>query len=430
MTDNPQANPNVDPVHAAEPAASVIGPGRTGSSDIKTTILNGVNYYVLTSLIVVLGVTFGHHFLPLSSTPNARKVELLGAYGNWDGGWYRKIVVNGYSYHPDRMSTVAFFPLYPCLAGILVELTGVTPEWALLIVSHLFLAATFVLMLAYFRQRFKSASPRLGELALLAFGLFPTTFFFRMAYTESLFVFLSLLVFIGMERRWALLELAILIGLATASRSVAVALIPCLILHVRERSPSTRVFVGRLCYLVPIACWGIWAYMAYQYVCFGEPLAFVKTQKNWSIRPPVPLEEKAIALLSLEPARAVFDPSSPCYCARREPQINSLFSLQLANPLYPLLTLVLVVTGKVKGWVNGKELLFSILLLLIPYVTRSYESCMGSNARYAAAIFPVYLSLGHLLGRLPGHSSSLLLALSGFLLGTYSALFAAWYLFY
>lgn len=430
MTDNPQSNPDGAPVSAAEPATDVISPARPLSGDIATLALDGVIYYVLTSLIVFLGVAFGHHFLKLSSHVNAKRVNLLGAFANWDGEWYTKIVMDGYSYDPNQMSSVAFFPLFPCLARILVELTGLKPEWALLTVSHLFLAATFVLMFAYIRQRFTSASPRLGELALLAFGLFPTTFFFRMAYTESLFVFLALLVFIGMERRWGLLEIAILIGLATASRSVAVALIPCLIIHVREQSPSTRVFLGRLCYLVPIACWGICAYMVYQFACFGEPFAFVKTQAHWSMRPAISLEEKAAALVSLEPLWSVYDPRSPCYCARREPQISSLFSLYLANPLYILLTFVLVITGKLKGWINGKELLFSVLLLLIPYVTRGYESCMASNARYAAGIFPVYLSLGHLLGRLPGHLSSLLLALSGFLLGAYSALFAAWYRFY
>ena len=71
--------------------------------------------------------------------------------------------------------------------------TGLPASWALILVSHLFLVAAFVLLAAYAQGRTREASEEWPTCAVLAFGLFPPTFFFRMVYTESLFLFLCLL---------------------------------------------------------------------------------------------------------------------------------------------------------------------------------------------------------------------------------------------
>jgi len=46
----------------------------------------------------------------------------------------------------------------------------------------------------------------------LALGLFPTTFFFRAAYSEALFLLLIVLVLYGLERAWPYLLIALIIG--------------------------------------------------------------------------------------------------------------------------------------------------------------------------------------------------------------------------
>lgn len=78
-------------------------------------------------------------------------------------------------------------------------------------------------------------------------------------------------------------------------------------------------------------------------------------------------------------------------------------------------------------WLNGYEIALCIGLLLIPYVTRSHEMCMGSMGRFAAVVFPLYLVLGRLLAKLPIPLAAALLGVSGLLMATYAALFAAWY---
>lgn len=388
----------------------------------------GLFFYYSTSLLVILGVLAGHDFMKPGVHAEEKGV-LLSAFANWDGRWYRQILEEGYSYDPSTSSTVAFFPAFPFIARGLTELTGCSANLALLLVAHVCLIACFVLMAAYTSARFRLADPQLASWITLALGLWPTTFFFRMAYSESSFLLVSLLAFHGMERNWSPMVLALVVGLATAVRPVGVALIPPLALHFWNRSAG-RMHVLRFATLLPLTLWGLLAYMVYQWLAFGEPLAFALTQENWRNRPAVSFIEKAGSLLALEPIWSVFDPSSPCYWHKIGQEGNPFFSLHLANPLYFLITVTLVSLGAWKRWLSAKEVVFAAGLLFIPYVTRSHEMCMGGMGRFAAVVFPQYLVMGQIFTRISAPIAAALLAICGFFLGCYSALFAAGYRFF
>ncbi len=147
-------------------------------------------------------------------------------------------------------------------------------------------------------------------MVVLVFAFFPTTFFFRMAYSESVFLFFSILAFYGMDRRWRLWQIAVLVGFATATRPVGVVLILPLVVDIYRR--AQRPWLAGL-WLMPLACWGLMAFMAYQWLEFGDALAFARTQADWHRRPPVPLITKVFDLTTMEPMRAVFDSDSPCW---------------------------------------------------------------------------------------------------------------------
>ncbi|MGH7128632.1 MAG: hypothetical protein ACREIV_08675, partial [Planctomycetaceae bacterium] len=80
-----------------------------------------------------------------------------------------------------------------------------------------------------------------------------------------------------------------------------------------------------------------------------------------------------------------------------------------------------------KRWLNGRELLLSALLLLIPYATMTYDNLMLSQPRFAAVVFPAYVVIGHLLCRSPRWAACLFLGVCGVLMGLYTVLFAAGY---
>lgn len=251
-----------------------------------------------------------------------------------------------------------------------------------------------------------------------------------MAYSESLFVFLVVLCLYGMESRWPLLLVAVLVGLATAARPVGLALLPPFVLHIRHRSASAQQFGLRIAWLLPLSLWGIAAYMGYLWLVFGEPLAFLKTQANWRVYRPSSLAEKATALATLKPVWGNFSPASLGYWLQHTVYPNPFASLSLMNPLFFVSALVLLFLGLRQRWLSSYETLLAGGLLLIPYVASSYEMHMAGMGRFVAAIFPLHLVLGQILARLRGPLAAGLLCVSACFLALYAALFAAWYQIY
>jgi hypothetical protein len=383
-------------------------------------------YYFLTSFVAVFGLVIGHGLL--IPCPDYTRSDLITSFFNWDGIWYLAVMMNGYSYDPTGPSSVAFFPAYPLLGRLVAGVSGLHPNWALLLVSHLCLAGTFIVMAAYVRQRYPDGPPWLAGYVLLALGLCPTTFFFRLAYTESLFLFLTILTLYGLERSWPLWLVASIIGLATATRLPGLCLLLPLVLQLWQRSGGLARFTMRLMWVTSLACWGLAGYLLYQYLAFGEPLAFATAHSHWRYRPPVPFSEKLWALVTLEPLCRVFDENcQACWKWHTHVYRMPLVSLAAANPVYFLLTCALIAWGACRRWLNSSEVLLAGALIAISYAGRGYEMCMLSMGRFMAVVFPAYLVLGNLFSRWPPPLVAAFLTASGALLLLYAALFAAGY---
>jgi Gpi18-like mannosyltransferase len=268
----------------------------------------------------------------------------------------------------------------------------------------------------------------------MALGIFPTTFFFRMGQSESLFLLTCVGAMYAMERQAHPLVTALIIGLGTATRPVGILLLGPFALHLwqqhRGKNPRTSLFrfVGGAAIWLPLSCWGIAAFMVFQYATFGDALGFFHTQQHCGQRPAAAYWEQWSRALVLEPIWSVYDPSSAAYWANRERAPgNPLGNLAFANPIYCVISAALVAVGWRKGWLNGRETLLAALLLAIPYLTHSHRNLMLSQGRFAAVAFPVYLVLGRLMACAPLPLVVVGCSLSGFLLITYAALFAAGY---
>lgn len=403
---------------APQPAAVSAEP--SWSAAVKT----GLAYYLTTSLVVLAGVLFGHSFVrPPSATADPLPDSVVETVTKrFDGKWYGLIAADGYTYDPARQSTVAFFPLYPLLVGATARATGLGVGTALLVVSHLNLAACFVLLARYCQVRTAPGKPVPTAAVLTAFGLLPPTFFFRMAYTESTFILLCLVVLYGVLRRWPLWALALGCGLATAARPVGVALVPLVLAQVYLRSAGWVGFAARAGALAPLCVGGLLAYAAFQYAAFGTPTAFSQTQTHWNVAHKVPASEKVLQLETFEPFWAPFDPDSRNYVPA-----PSVFSPVVFDRVFCLLAVAATVVGGAKRWLTPTETALCALLILIPYVTRGQEMCLSSMARFASTAFPVYLVYGRLLDRLPPAVGAAVLGACGLFLGATAALFTAGY---
>jgi hypothetical protein len=160
----------------------------------------------------------------------------FGALGNllvapaarWDAAWY--LVIAHYGYRPElgpfTQSRAAFFPLYPLGVRVLADL-GAAPVVAGVLVSMAALAAGLYglhRLVSLEAGRLRPRAPRrAARLAVLLTAFAPMAFFFSAIYSESLYMALSIGVFLYARRgRWA--ASATLAALASATRSTGVVL--------------------------------------------------------------------------------------------------------------------------------------------------------------------------------------------------------------
>ncbi|HUY88947.1 MAG TPA: hypothetical protein VMV10_09455 [Pirellulales bacterium] len=378
--------------------------------------------WYLSGVVFALGFSLGLTLAPPKSRPRNSALDVFA----WqDGRWYRQIADNGYDYKPDERSNAAFFPVYPLLARGVASVLNLRVEIALLVVSNSSLLGALLILRSYARLRYPTLSESGCDHVLLAASFFPTACFFRMAYSESTFLLASVTAFYAIERRWPLWLTAPIVGLGTAVRPVGIALLAPLVIGIWRRDFSVKKKLKLIVFSSPVACWGLAAFMAFQYAAFGEPLAFAKAQQHWGVRSAGAFAEKLVSLATLEPVLAVYSESSPTFWGLADNGAAEWFSLQFANPLYFVTAIALIAFGAHRRWLAADETLLAVLLLLIPYATRGYEMGMGSMGRFVAVVFPIYLVAGQLLGRAPAAITAALISLSAFMMGAYAAFYAA-----
>lgn len=420
------------------PSASEIA-GK-GSSPVQpqgysADLLCALVIYWLSTNVALIGAFAAPYFMPFGGEHlAARQSPDLFA---WDGVWYRQIAAEGYSYRPDRQSNVAFFPVYPLASSLVSGVTRLPVEISLLLVSHGSLILALFMLFRYLRLRFPEGPPRVWYFSLASAAFFPTTFFFRVAYSESTFLLLAVLTLYGVAKRWNPIWVALIVGLATAARPLGVVLLLPFVAYLwrfKVQGRHGRLDAANLKFkvecigLVALACWGILLYTAFLWSEFGEPLAWIKSQQMWGNRPDVGIIEKGIALATLEPLWSSYLPSATCYWNQPGQPEYAIFSMRFWNPIYLVAAAVLLGTGIWRRWLDPNEAMVGIGLLLVPYLTRGYEMCMESQGRFVAVAFPMYLVLGHLLARLPAPVAAALVAVSALLMAIHTGMFAAGYI--
>jgi hypothetical protein len=412
--------------------------------------------FVGSTLVVLATSQFGDLIVLNKASGPTSLSERMGA---WDGQWYARIATNGYDYTKTTQSTIVYFPAYPMLSWAVAHLTTVGIFTALLLVSNTFFLGALVVWATYLKDRVSGPQARsAAAYAMIAMGVWPSTFFFHMGYTESMLLFLGVLSLYGMRRSWPPLVIALIIGLATATRSVGVALLAPFAFYLWELSrhaPAERVderwltralaqsgrtppsgrglgqFLKMALSLMPLACWGLAAFMGYQWWRFGDPLAFGKAQMAWHVRPsPNGIGQYISRLGTFEAIRNTYVAGTPCYWGNYTPRNSAVLNLNFANPIFFVGAGLLLLLGGIKGWLDRREIALGATLLLIPYVMQSCRQCTISEARFASIVFPAYLVIGHLLARIPRLVAIYLIVCSCVMLGVYTALFtdlyAAW----
>ncbi len=207
-------------------------------------------------------------------------------FTRWDGAWYLSVVQYGYaggSIH--GQTNIAFFPLYPLLVSVLQHGLFIPMVAAAVSVSVMCFGGALLLFYDLVRRQYDEHTAQWATL-LLAFN--PFGLFFAFAYTESLYLLLSVAVFWLLARRgfwWA----AVVAGIAAGSRPQGVILALFVVAgwlwqnRAALRRPARRMTSVALqaVALGLVSTGGLALFAAYLQVHNHDALAFVHVQVYW-----------------------------------------------------------------------------------------------------------------------------------------------------
>jgi len=210
----------------------------------------------------------------------------------WDASYYISIAENGYTFSPEIHSTAAFFPMYPALIKLVSGVTG-NADSAAFLVSNLALLGTLMMVQLLAEHEGFSAGGRVR--AMLYVLLYPMGLFLSAAYSESVFLLLTLAcAYFARTRQWTG---AIVLGMiATLTRTTGVLMVGVIWLEwaASHGFNLSRIRQGEAWAAlrrgfanegwVPVAALGIplalVSFMVYMAVYFGSPLTFLNAHAS------------------------------------------------------------------------------------------------------------------------------------------------------
>ena len=289
-----------------------------------------------------------------------------------DAVWYLRLADDGWSTDD---ASAAFFPLYPLTVRVVAWVLPGDELLAALLVSNLaFLGA----LLALFALTAEAFGDRVARRTIVVAAMFPTAFFYLAPYTESLFLFLSILAFRAARHdHWG--RVAVFGALAALTRSVGLLLVPALMIEAvvtgRARAGGSRGLVGRVAGAAAIVI-GPLAWFAWWGLAHGNWLAPLDAQRGWSreLQPPwVSLGRAADLAWSFQ----------------------SYWLLDLVIVSLAIVGLALAVPA-----LRASEVTYGALSLLLPLVDPFWDRPLLSAPRFAVVVFPALWGLsGAGLGR-------------------------------
>lgn len=295
----------------------------------------------------------------------------------WDAGWYFTIVKEGYRMVENvyTVSNLAFFPVYPLLVRLI---TGAFPSDLVtdellvsvgVILSNLFLIGSLALMYKISSNIFKNKKIAIRANWLLL--TFPKAFFLSSFYSESTFLFLSLLtIWLAKKRRWFWACLAGAVAATTRSVGLIIAL-PLIWEYLESKKWQLKKIDFSILWfgLVPV---GVLVFFSYLYYLTGDFLAAIKVQSAWGRQITGPV------ISFLKPTGYW-------------PFVTALDRIVMLGVVIGSLKMAL---GSIKPLIPLG--FYSLLIILPPLFTGTLDSV----SRYALVAFPVFMYLSYLVEKI------------------------------
>jgi Mannosyltransferase (PIG-V) len=214
-----------------------------------------------------------------------RSHSFVNMWSRWDSGWYLQIAKHGYHYDPGKPSSTAFFPLYPLSIRLLHAIFFLPDSdyWYLvigIILSNICLLVGVFYLYQLTRLDYNESVAGAAVLCLL---LFPTSFFLSAAYSESMFLALTISSFYYARKQYWLTA-SLLAGLAALCRSQGITLTVALLAEYiwqHKCNPRLVRWNALALSLVPA---GLGALLLYFRLAFGSWTLVNDSQRPWGRR--------------------------------------------------------------------------------------------------------------------------------------------------
>jgi hypothetical protein len=198
----------------------------------------------------------------------------LTAWERFDALWFLRIADAGYGLDD---GSAAFFPLFPLAIRGVSILIGGHPFGAAVLVSN---AAFLGALVMTYRLTERELDARRARTTVVLMSFFPTSYFFLMPYSESLFLLFVVASFWGARTgRWALAGACG--ALAAMTRSIGLVLVPALAVEALHQRAEGRgpAWPGLLA--AAGTTLGTVSYLVWWQVRAGDFLAPLTRQQNW-----------------------------------------------------------------------------------------------------------------------------------------------------
>ncbi len=316
----------------------------------------------------------------------------LDVLARFDTGWLLGIADKGYSFNPDAS---AFLPLYPALVGILGRVLLGNFLLAAVVVSLTACAAAFLLL---YRLGTRLVGRDTALRSVLYLAIFPTSIFLGVAYTDSLYLMLTIAAFLFAERnQW--LSAGVTSGLAILTRTSGVALLVALPILAWKSTRRLHAMI-RLALAVPIAA----LYPLFLWIDQGKPFIFLTAQREgWGrrIASTGPLAGIGRGLdAGFQGVRQLI--AGPDSTHRYWNWATDTTTPRAAAiSVFYALTLVVFAWLAVVAW-RGLGIpygVFSVVSLLIPLSAPTQRWPLLSLPRFGLTVFPLFIALGFIGSR-------------------------------
>lgn len=366
----------------------------------------------LTWRAILIGVSFfAIHFVPLAQNDrylgggfvNYGISPQLFSWANFDGEHYLSISIFGY-----KDLQQAFFPVYPMLMSFFSRSNPIDLISSLVnstIVGLIISNVLFVLSLIYLWELIKIDFPKkIAYLTIILLLIFPASYYFGAVYSESLFLFLSVLSFYSARRgKWFV---AGLFGMVSSATRVfgTILLLACLIEAYQQKASLSKFF---WIFLIPL---GLGVYMWYLNSTIGDPLAFYHFQTLVG-------EQHQPGIITLPQVYFRY-----IKMLTTTPLVNPIFQTIVLESFVGLAFFILPIYGYFK-----KIRLSYIVYAMLGFLTPTIQGSFSSLPRYVIILFPSFLAAAIFVNSLPRLVRALLLLLSFSILVTEASLFLRGY---